>query len=66
MVLLSSTQAIKFLCKEYLDNMEAHTARTKHSLSLDKMLGDKKVELNGREQDLRLCEAALVEAQCHT
>jgi hypothetical protein len=25
--------------KEYLDKMEAHTARTKHSLSLDKMPG---------------------------
>jgi hypothetical protein len=29
--------------KEYLDKMEAHTARAKHSLSLDKMLGEKKV-----------------------
>jgi hypothetical protein len=35
--------------KEYLDKMEPHTARTKHSLGLDKMLRDKKVQLNGRE-----------------
>jgi hypothetical protein len=35
--------------KEYLDKMVAHTARTKHSLGLDKMLGEKKVELDGRE-----------------
>jgi hypothetical protein len=43
--------------------MEAQIARAKHSLSLDKMLGEKKVELDGREWDLLLCEAALVEAQ---
>jgi hypothetical protein len=47
--------------KEYLDKMEAHTTRAKHSLGLDKMLGEKKVELDGRERDLSLCEAALVE-----
>jgi hypothetical protein len=29
--------------------MEAHTTRAKHSLGLDKMLGEKKVELDGRE-----------------
>jgi hypothetical protein len=29
--------------------MEAHTAHAKHSLGLDKMLGEKKVELDGRE-----------------
>jgi hypothetical protein len=29
--------------KEYLDKMEVHTAHAKHSLSLDKMLGEKKV-----------------------
>jgi hypothetical protein len=43
--------------------MEAHTARAKHSLSLDKMLGEKKVELDGRERDLDLHEVALKEAQ---
>jgi hypothetical protein len=30
--------------KEYLDKMEAHTACAKHSLGLDKMLGEKKVD----------------------
>jgi hypothetical protein len=36
--------------KEYLDKMEAHTAHTKHSLNLDKMLGEKKVKLDRRER----------------
>jgi hypothetical protein len=49
--------------KEYLDKMEAHTSRTKNSLGLDKMLGEKKVQLDEREQDLDLHEVALVEAQ---
>jgi hypothetical protein len=44
--------------KEYLDKMEVHTARAKHSLNLDKMLGDKKVELDGRERDLGLRDVA--------
>jgi hypothetical protein len=35
----------------------------KHSLGLNKMMGEKKVELNGRERDLNLREAVLVEAQ---
>jgi hypothetical protein len=48
--------------KEYLDKMDTHTACAKHSLGLDKMLGEKKAELNGREQDLSLCEEVLVEA----
>jgi hypothetical protein len=48
--------------KEYLKKMVAHTAHAKHSLSLDKMLREKKVKLNGREWDLDLHEAALVEA----
>jgi hypothetical protein len=43
--------------------MVAHTARAKHSLSLDMTLGEKKVKLNGREWDLDLREVALVEAQ---
>jgi hypothetical protein len=47
----------------YLDKMEVHTTRANHSLSLDKMLGEKKVELDGREHDLDLREAVLVEAQ---
>jgi hypothetical protein len=49
--------------KEYLDKMDTHTARAKHSLGLDKMLGEKKAELDGREQDLSLCEEVLVEAR---
>jgi hypothetical protein len=49
--------------KEYLDKMEVHTAHTKHSLDLDKMLGEKKVKLDRREQDLSLCAVVLVEAQ---
>jgi hypothetical protein len=43
--------------------MEAHTTPAKYSLDLDKMLGEKKVEINGRERDLGLREAVLVEAQ---
>jgi hypothetical protein len=43
--------------------MEVHTTHAKHSLGLDKMLGEKKVELDGRERDLNLLAAALVEAQ---
>jgi hypothetical protein len=35
--------------KEYLDKMAAHTAYAKHSLGLDKMMGEKKVELDGKE-----------------
>jgi hypothetical protein len=49
--------------KEYLNKMVAHTTRAKQSLGLDKMLREKKVELDGREQDLNLREAVLVEAQ---
>jgi hypothetical protein len=49
--------------KEYLNKMEAHTARAKHSLGLDMMLGEKKVELNGREWDLTVHKVALVEAR---
>jgi hypothetical protein len=43
--------------------MAAHTYHAKHSLGLDKILGEKKVKLDGREQDLELREVALVEAQ---
>jgi hypothetical protein len=49
--------------KEYHDKMEAHTARAKHSLNLDKVLEEKKVELDWRERDLELHEATLAEAQ---
>jgi hypothetical protein len=49
--------------KEYIEKMAAHTARAKHSLDLDKILEEKKVELDGREQDLDLCELALAVVQ---
>jgi hypothetical protein len=49
--------------KEYLDKVAAHTNHAKHSLGLDEMLGEKNVELDGREQDLELREVALAEAQ---
>jgi hypothetical protein len=42
--------------------MAAHTARAKHSLGLDKMLGEKKAKLDRRERDLGLHEAVLAEA----
>jgi hypothetical protein len=48
--------------KEYLDKMEVHKVHARHSLGLDKMLGEKKVQLDGREQDLDMHEAALMEA----
>jgi hypothetical protein len=47
---------VKATQKEYLNKME-------HSLGLNKMLGEKKVKLNGRERDLGSCKAASVEAQ---
>jgi hypothetical protein len=53
---------IKATRKEYLDKMETHTTHAQHSLDLHMMLGEKKVQLNGREWDLGLHDAALVEA----
>jgi hypothetical protein len=49
--------------KEYLNKMEVHNICTKHTLGLDKMLGEKKVQLDRSAWDLDLREAALVEAQ---
>jgi hypothetical protein len=43
--------------------MEVHTNHAKHPLGLDKMLREKKVELDRRERDLSLREAMLAEAQ---
>jgi hypothetical protein len=43
--------------------MEVHTTRAKRSLGLDKILGEKMVKLDGRERDLGLLEATLVEKQ---
>jgi hypothetical protein len=42
--------------------MVTHTARAKHSLGLNKILGEENVEHDGREQDLNLCEATLEDA----
>jgi hypothetical protein len=39
---------------EYLGKMRAHTDHTKHTLNLDKMLGEKKVQLDEKEWDLAL------------
>jgi hypothetical protein len=44
--------------KECLSKMKAHFAHAKYSLILNKMLGDKKVELDGRERNQDLHKAA--------
>jgi hypothetical protein len=49
--------------EEYLDNIEAHTTHDKLILNLDKILGEKMVELNERERDLELRTMVLVESQ---
>jgi hypothetical protein len=49
--------------QEYLNKIEAHTARGKQVLNLDKVLVEKKVELDGRERDLELRVVAMVEAR---
>jgi hypothetical protein len=49
--------------QEYLNKMEAHTACGKDILDLNRILAEKKVELDGREQDLELCTAALAAAR---
>jgi hypothetical protein len=41
--------------------MRTHTACTKPTLDLDKMLGKKKVMLDEKKWDLALCEPALTE-----
>jgi hypothetical protein len=43
--------------------MHMHTNHAKHSLNLDKMLGEKKVELDKNKRDLALWEAVLTEPQ---
>jgi hypothetical protein len=48
--------------QEYLDMIQAHTDHGKQVLDLDKMLGERMVELDGREHDLELRAAALAEA----
>jgi hypothetical protein len=47
---------------EYLNKMCAHTTYAKHTLSLNKMLGEKKVLLDKTKQDLSMFEVALMEA----
>jgi hypothetical protein len=42
--------------------MEAHTALTMHSLGLDKMMGEKKVEFDRRALDLDLHQVTLAES----
>jgi hypothetical protein len=42
--------------------MHAHTTRAKHTLGLDKMLGDKNVLLAEKERDLELQEATLAKS----
>jgi hypothetical protein len=44
---------------EYLNKIHAHTTHAMHSLGLNKILGEKRVELDEREQDQGLHEAAL-------
>jgi hypothetical protein len=56
----AKTEAIH---REYLDKMHAYTDHVKHTLGLDKMLGEEKVQVNEKEWDLALREAALTEAQ---
>jgi hypothetical protein len=48
-------------CQDYLDKTQVHMARAKHTLGLDKMLGLKMVQLDGKERDLDLHEVALEE-----
>jgi hypothetical protein len=43
--------------QEYLNKMRTHTDRAKHTLGLKKMLGEKKVQLDKKEQYLTLQEA---------
>jgi hypothetical protein len=47
---------------DYLNKIKAHTTRSKQVLDLNKVSAEKKVELDGREQGLELCVAALAEA----
>jgi hypothetical protein len=43
--------------------MQGHIAHANHNLDLNKMLGAKMVQLDWKELDLHLREAALVEVQ---
>jgi hypothetical protein len=48
--------------QEYLDKIQAHIDHSNHVLDLDRMLGERKGELNRKEWDLELRVAALAEA----
>jgi hypothetical protein len=49
--------------QEYLDKIQAHTDCANKVLDLDKMLGERKEDLNRKERDLELHAAALAEPQ---
>jgi hypothetical protein len=49
--------------QEYLDKMAEHTAHGRQVPNFDKMLWEKRATLDGQEQDLELCTAALVKVQ---
>jgi hypothetical protein len=49
--------------QEYIDKMRAHNDHTKHTLFLNKMLGEKKFQLDKKERDLAWQETVLTEAQ---
>jgi hypothetical protein len=49
--------------QEYLGKIQTHINHGNHVPDLDNMLGERKEEPNGRERDLELRVAALVEAQ---
>jgi hypothetical protein len=46
----------------YLERLQAHMIRMKHSLGLDKMLEETKVRLEWKKRDLKVWEATLVKA----
>jgi hypothetical protein len=46
---VEATTAANIQHLEILGKIEAHTTRAKHALSLDKLLGEKKVPLDERE-----------------
>jgi hypothetical protein len=49
--------------QEYLDKIQTHTDRGNKVHDPDRMLGERKEELDGRERDLELHAAVLAEAQ---
>jgi hypothetical protein len=49
--------------QEYLDKIQAYTDRGNEVLDLDKMLGERKEELDRMERDLEMCAVTLPKAQ---